>query len=91
VGKVVQPLQSVNCYDSYAHGHEQHEPFTRLVGIWLGWICQVRVYTTGNNIFSSCFLNSSVLRNITHISSLILKPTNIIGTEEYRPVCPLVN
>jgi hypothetical protein len=32
VGKVVQPLQSVNCLDSHAHGHEQHGPFTRLVG-----------------------------------------------------------
>jgi hypothetical protein len=37
VGKVVQPLQSVNCHDSRAHGHEQHEPFTRLVGFdWVG-------------------------------------------------------
>jgi hypothetical protein len=35
MGKVVQPLQSVNCHDSRAHGHEQHGPFTRLVGIWL--------------------------------------------------------
>jgi hypothetical protein len=33
VGKVVQPLQSVNCHDSRAHGHERHGPFTRLVGI----------------------------------------------------------
>jgi hypothetical protein len=33
VGKVVQPLQSVNCHDSHAHGHEWHGPFTRLVGI----------------------------------------------------------
>jgi hypothetical protein len=39
VGKVVQPLQSVNCHDSRTHGHERHGPFTRLVGIsgW-GWI-----------------------------------------------------
>jgi hypothetical protein len=35
VGKVVQPLYSVNCHDSHAHGHERHEPFTRLVEIWL--------------------------------------------------------
>jgi hypothetical protein len=35
VGKVVQPLQSVNCHDSRAHGHERHGPFTRLVEIWL--------------------------------------------------------
>jgi hypothetical protein len=35
VGKVVQPLQSVNCHDSCVHGHERHGPFTRLVGIWL--------------------------------------------------------
>jgi hypothetical protein len=33
----VQPLQSVNSYDIHAHGHERHGPFTRLVGIWLGW------------------------------------------------------
>jgi hypothetical protein len=36
VGKVVQPLQSVNCHDSRAHGHERHGPFTQLVGVWLG-------------------------------------------------------
>jgi hypothetical protein len=36
VGKVVQPLQSVNYHDSRAHGHERHGPFTRLVGI-SGW------------------------------------------------------
>jgi hypothetical protein len=40
VGKVVQTLQSVNYHDSHAHGHEQHEPFTRLVGVWLVWICR---------------------------------------------------
>jgi hypothetical protein len=32
-GKVVQPLQSVNCHDSHAHGHERYGPFTRLVGV----------------------------------------------------------
>jgi hypothetical protein len=32
----VQPLQSVNCHDSHAHGHEQHGPITRLVGY--GWV-----------------------------------------------------
>jgi hypothetical protein len=41
VGKVVQPLQSVNYHDSRAHGHERHVPFTQLVGIlvvmvWVG-------------------------------------------------------
>jgi hypothetical protein len=36
VGKVVQPLQSVNCHDSRAHGHKRHGPFTRLVGY--GWV-----------------------------------------------------
>jgi hypothetical protein len=41
VGKVVQPLQSVNCHDSDAHGHERHGPFTQLVEVWLVWICQV--------------------------------------------------
>jgi hypothetical protein len=34
--KVVQPLQSVNCHDSHAHGHGQYGPFTRLV--WFGWV-----------------------------------------------------
>jgi hypothetical protein len=37
-GKVVQPLLSVNSHDSRAHDHEWHEPFTRLVGLWLVWI-----------------------------------------------------
>jgi hypothetical protein len=32
----VQPLQSVNCHDSRAHGCEWHGPFTQLVGVWLG-------------------------------------------------------
>jgi hypothetical protein len=41
VGKVVQPLQSVNCHDSRAHGHERHGPFTRLVGY--GWFGSGRV------------------------------------------------
>jgi hypothetical protein len=35
MGKVVQPLQSVNCHDSLAHSLERHGPFTRLVGF--GW------------------------------------------------------
>jgi hypothetical protein len=43
VGKVVQPLQSVNCHDSHAHGHKRHGPLTRLVGIWLGWFGLVLV------------------------------------------------
>jgi hypothetical protein len=38
VGRVVQPLQSVNYHDSRAHDHERYGPFTRLVGIlvWVG-------------------------------------------------------
>jgi hypothetical protein len=36
VGKIVQPLHSVNCHDSHAHGHERHGPFTRLVEY--GWV-----------------------------------------------------
>jgi hypothetical protein len=32
MGKVVQPLQSVNYHDSHAHDHEQHGHFTQLVG-----------------------------------------------------------
>jgi hypothetical protein len=41
MGKVVQPLQSVNYHDSRAYGHEQHGPFTRLVGF--GWFGSGRV------------------------------------------------
>jgi hypothetical protein len=37
----VQPLQSVNCHGSRAHGHERHGPFTRLVGY--GWFGSGRV------------------------------------------------
>jgi hypothetical protein len=36
VGKVVQPVQSVNCHGSLAHNHERHGPFTRFVGF--GWV-----------------------------------------------------
>jgi hypothetical protein len=36
VGKVVQPLQSVNYHDSRAHGHERHGPFTRLARTLVG-------------------------------------------------------
>jgi hypothetical protein len=46
VGKVVQPLQNVNCHDSHAHGYERHEPFTRLVVF--GWVGPV-------GFESSCF------------------------------------
>jgi hypothetical protein len=38
VGKVVQPLQSVNCHDRHAHSHERHGPFTQLVGILVGMV-----------------------------------------------------
>jgi hypothetical protein len=38
VGKVVQPLQTVNCYDSRAHSHERHGPFTRLTRILVGMV-----------------------------------------------------
>jgi hypothetical protein len=38
VGKVVQPLQSVNCHDSRAHDHERHGPFTRLASTLVGMV-----------------------------------------------------
>jgi hypothetical protein len=41
MGKVVQPLLSVNCHDSCAHGHEQYGPFTQLVGF--GWVGSIGV------------------------------------------------
>jgi hypothetical protein len=40
VGKVVQPLHSVNCHDSRVHSHEQYRPFTWLVGF--GWVGPAR-------------------------------------------------
>jgi hypothetical protein len=40
VGKVVQLLQSINYHNSRAHGHEQHRPFTQLVGF--GWVGSIR-------------------------------------------------
>jgi hypothetical protein len=36
VGKVVQPLQSINYHDNCAHDHERHTPFTWLVVF--GWV-----------------------------------------------------
>jgi hypothetical protein len=35
MGKVVKALQSVNCHETLAHGHERHGSFTRLAGF--GW------------------------------------------------------
>jgi hypothetical protein len=46
VGKVVQPLQSVNCHDSRTHGYERHGPFTRLVEF--GWFGSRRVLGLDN-------------------------------------------
>jgi hypothetical protein len=48
VGKVVQPLYSVNYNDSRAHDHERHGPFTRLVGLWLDCICWVYLGLVGS-------------------------------------------
>jgi hypothetical protein len=36
VGKVVQPLDTVNYHDSRAYGHERHGPFTQLDAF--GWV-----------------------------------------------------
>jgi hypothetical protein len=38
MGKVVQPLQSVNYHDSRAHSHERHGPFTQLAGTLVGMV-----------------------------------------------------
>jgi hypothetical protein len=38
VGKVVQPLQSVNYLDSRPHGHERYGSFTRLARILVGMV-----------------------------------------------------
>jgi hypothetical protein len=46
----VQPLHSVNCHYSCAHGHEQHGPFTRLDGF--GWVGSVKFESSR---FSSCY------------------------------------
>jgi hypothetical protein len=55
MGKVVQPLQSVNCHDSHAHGHERHGPFTRLVEF--GWFGSVRF--SGSSWFDSWYAASA--------------------------------
>jgi hypothetical protein len=84
VGKVVQPLQSVNCHDSRAHGHERHGPFTRLVGIF-GWdlvdlvmVCSrceawVHVLTTGGMPVS---VDRFVATGVTPVS---LRPLITVG------------
>jgi hypothetical protein len=51
VGKVVQPLQNVNCHDTHAHGHERHGPFTQLVGLW--WFGSD--WVTGSSWFGSWY------------------------------------
>jgi hypothetical protein len=38
MGKVVQPLQSVNYLDSRANGHERHGPFTQLDRTWFSMV-----------------------------------------------------
>jgi hypothetical protein len=48
----MQPLQSVNCHDSRAHGHERHGPFTRLVGVWLVWFGLSLLWSSW---FGSCY------------------------------------
>jgi hypothetical protein len=48
MGKVVQPLQSLNCHDRRAHSHERYGPFTRLVGIWLVGMVQVGSSRSGS-------------------------------------------
>jgi hypothetical protein len=50
VGKVVQPLQSVNYHDSRAHGHERHGPFTRLAGILVGILVWVGSSRSGYGV-----------------------------------------
>jgi hypothetical protein len=54
VGKVVQPLQSVNCHDSCAHGHERHGPFTRLVQIMVGILGWVGSSRSGYGVKPGC-------------------------------------
>jgi hypothetical protein len=44
----VQHLQSVNYHDSRVHGHEWHEPFTRLVG---GLVGTVRVGSSQSGLW----------------------------------------
>jgi hypothetical protein len=46
----VQPLQSVNCHDSRAHGYERHEPFTRLVGTLVGILVWVGSSQSGYGV-----------------------------------------
>jgi hypothetical protein len=48
MGKVVQPLQSVNYHNSHAQGQELHGPFTQLVGIWLVGMVRVGSSRSGS-------------------------------------------
>jgi hypothetical protein len=57
MGKVVQPLKSVNCHGSRAHGHEQHGPFTRffsLVGLDLSGLILVGLVHGMQQVRSLC-------------------------------------
>jgi hypothetical protein len=80
VGKVVQPLHSVNCLDSHVHDHERHGPFTQLVGIWWfgsGWV-------TRSSWFGSLYVVGVKPMGIdldlaTGVTSVSLWPLVIVG------------
>jgi hypothetical protein len=54
VGKVLQPLQSVNSHDSRAYGHERRGPFTRLVGLDLPGLSLVGLVHGMQQVRSLC-------------------------------------
>jgi hypothetical protein len=73
----MQPLQSVKCHDSRAHGPEQHGSFTRLVGIWFGWFW---LRLPRSSLFGSWYVGGAkpvcmvldLATGVRHVSFLVL-------------------
>jgi hypothetical protein len=90
VGKVVQPLQSVNCHDSRAHGHERHWPFTWLVRFfWLGSLVWVGSSRSGYGVqqvwnLGACLATGGMPVSFdrfmaTGVTSVSLRPLITVG------------
>jgi hypothetical protein len=79
VGKVVQPLQSVNYHDSCAHVHERHGPFTRLVGY--GWFGSSRVL----GLYGFCYRGETC--ELCLVLAIGVRPVSFFGLATgVRPV-----
>jgi hypothetical protein len=75
----VQPLQSVNCHDSRAHGHERHRHFTRLVGY--GWFGPGLVlgldgffFCYRGETFELCLILATGVRHVSFVKGETCKP-----------------